>query len=408
MSLHSGRVGRRHLYCCSPCTILQWVLLSLVCIFQSSCSSDTPKELETPSNERGPIHVYEGESIQAAIDLVSQAETQRRVIVHEGIYSPEKKAFAFLTLTSQHDGLELIAEGKVTLTALSSVEGSPETPLVNHVIYCGDGLSPETLIQGFSITGARGSVPIDNIPTEDFGLRNHALKRGTFFLLDGGGLKVFGKSAPTIQDIYFYDNETDLCGGAVSIEQQSFKSQGVIFKNCIFENNRCPGTGSAIDVLSGSAARIENCLFVGNIANYGMEQIATNFGLTYHPEHGSGALTVFPGSNVVVKNSTFTKNWNAVDDHGTGSQYENCILWKNSQADGSRPGLPYEFDIGNTSGVTNCCVHGMINDLRGSIDQTKNYFDPPDPEFTEFFFPNSSFYREKNIGYRPILLTDGD
>ncbi|MCA8997503.1 MAG: right-handed parallel beta-helix repeat-containing protein [Planctomycetaceae bacterium] len=378
------------------------MLLSLVFLIVGCENHSDPSEQE-PAN-KGPFHVHPGEDIQQALDQASRANENRRVIVHAGTYSPPLPAFAFLVLTSRHDGVELIAEGDVTLSARSEPSTPATSPsLVNHVIYCGDGLSSKTLIEGFTITGANGFVTQDRIPQERFGMREETLQRGTFFLLDGGGLKVFGQSSPTIRNVRFIENCTDLCGGAVSIEQQGFNEVAVSFENCLFQGNRCPGTGSAIDVLSGSSARITNCLFVGNIANFGMEQISRDFGLTYNEQHGCGALTVFPGSRVFVTSSTFTENWNGIDDHGQGSQYEQCLLWNNTATDGSRPGKPYEVDILDGSGVKDCWIHGEINDLRGTVNQEWNRFAPPDPEFDSDFIPRNPDYVD--VGYRPPVST---
>jgi len=45
-------------------------------------------------------------------------------------------------------------------------------------------------------------------------------------------------------------------------------------KNCVLRGNRSQVTGSAIDVLEGSAARIVNCLLVSNVSNMGFDVVA--------------------------------------------------------------------------------------------------------------------------------------
>ena len=45
-------------------------------------------------------------------------------------------------------------------------------------------------------------------------------------------------------------------------------------------------------------------------------------------------MTVFEGSRATVSRSTFTGNWNGVDDGGTGSTYVDSIFWKNNRAGG--------------------------------------------------------------------------
>lgn len=105
-------------------------------------------------------------------------------------------------------------------------------------------------------------------------------------------------------------------------------------------------TGSAVDLLPGSAAEIVNCLFVGNISNTRTNYtpakgniawpeiprlVTTTFG--YQAERGCGALTVFPNSRVLVDHCTFTGNFNGADDKGR-SVYRNSIFWRNDATGG--------------------------------------------------------------------------
>ena len=173
-----------------------------------------------------------------------------------------------------------------------------------------------------------------------------------------------------------------------------------LFRNCIFRNNRTQITGSAVDLLHGSRADIENCLFVGNVSNLGVDYIGMLSGGEYHPEHGSGAMTVFEGSRATVSRSTFTGNWNGVDDNGTGSTYVDTIFWKNTLGGGISPGARYELDITDGAGVRGSFIHGDVNDLRGTIDRKVNTFDPPDPRFDAHFSPQAPQYT--GVGYRPV------
>lgn len=50
----------------------------------------------------------------------------------------------------------------------------------------------------------------------------------------------------------------------------------------------------------------------------------------FHPENGSGAMTVFERSRADVSRCTFTGNWAGVDDNGTGSTYVKSIFWNNT------------------------------------------------------------------------------
>jgi hypothetical protein len=89
-----------------------------------------------------------------------------------------------------------------------------------------------------------------------------------------------------------------------------------------------------------------------------------------------------------VSRSTFTGNWAGVDDSGTGSTYVDTIFWKNTLAGGISPGARYELDIEDGAGVRGSFIHGVVNDLRGTINRDVNTFDPPDPRFDARFVPH--------------------
>jgi hypothetical protein len=123
----------------------------------------------------------------------------------------------------------------------------------------------------------------------------------------------------------------------------------------------------------------------------------------YHPENGSGAMTVFEGSRADVSRCTFTGNWAGVDDNGTGSTYVKSIFWNNTLKGGISTGARYEIDITSGGGVRGSFIHGETDDLRGTIDRTVNTFDPPDPRFDAQFVPQAPEYAA--VGYRPVRVT---
>ncbi|MCA9178342.1 MAG: hypothetical protein KDB14_27970 [Planctomycetales bacterium] len=357
----------------------------------------------------GAFHVRPGESIQAAVDAAAASAT-KRVVVHEGVYRPQQVAQALVRFNRQHDGVVLEASGNVELTAanpeLHTAEQSNATPdpaapaVVNHVVYFGDGVTSRTTLRGFTITGANGFVATDELtpPIEPTSL-DPRLKKGLFFYADGGAIKVFGRSSPTLEQLVIRDNRTMICGAGVSVEQRGYLDQPVVMRDIRFLNNACPATGAAVDLLGGSAAVLENCLFEGNIGNTGMDRVAEKFNLSYHSEHGCGALTVFPESRALVRRCTFRNNWNGADDQGAGSVYLDCIFWGNDRSDGTRPKGPYELDVTESARVEGCWFGSAETyDLRGTIDGKLNRFDAPDPQFDEHGNPQNPVYR--SIGYR--------
>jgi hypothetical protein len=384
---------------------LVWSCVSLLACFGCSSGGAAPAFPAVAPGRDGLYHVHPGENIQAALESASKDPVHKTIRVHAGVYRPSQSGQALIWLNRRHDGITLEAEGKVILTAANaaiadkSAKGYPA--IVNHVLYLGDGVTERTIIRGFTLTGANNFVTTEAgvLPVEsDTGLAE--LQTGLFFYADGGGIKVFGRSYPTILNLTIEDNYTSPCGAGISIEQRGFNEHAVMIRNCIFRNNRCQITGSAIDLLPGSSAVISNCLFVGNVSNTGINYVggAEN---PYNAEHGSGALTVLPDSRVQVDRCTFTGNWNGADDKGTGSVYTGSIFWMNTKSGGISPKERYELDILDGKNVSGCFFQGVISDLRNTISVSANTFDAPDPEFDSSYRPRAEVYA--NAGYRPDI-----
>ena len=344
--------------------------------------------------------VHPGGNIQDALEAAAKDPSDKRVIVHAGTYRPKAKGQALIWFNARHDGITLEAEGDVTLTAanpdIADRQARSHPAIVNHVVYFGDGISRKTVLRGFRITGANnfttGSGDRSPIESDD-------VRKTPFFFADGGGIKIYARSYPTIEQVEVVDNYTSPCGGGVSVEHLDQVQDAVLFRDCLFRNNRTQITGSAVDVLHGSRAALENCLFTGNVANLGVDYVGMLSGGEYHTEHGSGALTVFARSRVSVTRCTFTGNWNGVDDDGTGSTYVDSIFWKNTLGGGISEGGRYEIDIVDSAGVRGSFIHGDINDLRQTIDAKANRLDPADPRFDAAFVPQAAEYAK--VGYRP-------
>ena len=384
----------------------RWSLVCAWMLFVGCIEQRGPAPAAKIVAREGVFHVHPGDEIQAFLDAAAEDGEHKIVRVHSGVYRPSVEGQALIQFNARHEGITLEAEGLVTLTAaneeIADERASTFPAVVNHVVYFGDGISRQTILRGFRITGARGFVTRRETQRAiEPNSHLDGMQTGTFFFSDGGAVKIFGRSYPTLSDLEVVNNETILCGGGVSVEHRGGGTDSARFVNCVFRDNRCPGTGSAIDLLEGSSAVIENCLFVENIANTGMDEISRTFGLTYNSQHGCGALTVFPGSRAVVRRCTFTGNWNGADDRGEGSVYSKCIFWQNIAHDGSRPGGPYEIDILDARNVEGCFFNGATADLRGEVDAGRNVFDAPDPRFDGAFRPLAPEYSE--VGYRAVV-----
>lgn len=348
-------------------------------------------------------HVYPKTQIQDALEAAAKDPANKTVYVHAGTYRPPARGQALIWFNARHDGITLEAVGDVTLTAGNPDVADAQAPsfpaVVNHVVYFGDGVSRKTVLRGFKITGAKDFTSGSG---EKSPIESDEIRKTTFFYTDGGGIKIYARSYPTIERVEVFGNYTSPCGGGVSVEHLGMIQESALLRDCIFRDNRTQTTGSAIDLLHGSHATIENCLFVGNVANMGVDVVGLLGGAEYRPEHGSGALTVFDGSRAAVTRSTFTGNWNGVDDSGTGSTYERSIFWRNTLRGGISPESRYELDIVDGGGVRGSFIHGEINDLRGTINPEANTIDPPDPRFDAQFSPQAPQYAA--VGYRPVKL----
>ncbi|MEZ5332989.1 MAG: right-handed parallel beta-helix repeat-containing protein [Thermoanaerobaculia bacterium] len=356
--------------------------------------------------ERGPDawHVRPGGEIQAALDLAAVDPALKTVVVHEGVYRPSGFRQALVWLNRAHDGITLEAVGDVTLTASNpDLTGPGLTAAVNHVVYFGDGITQRTVLRGFKITGA------DNFVTTQESERiepDTTLEKGLFFYTDGGGIKIFGRSYPVIERVEIFENYASPCAGGISVEhpaptEEPGPAEQVVIRDSVFRDNSAQVTGSAIDLLPGSTARIENCLFVGNVSNTGVDYVSFfNRVQPYLVVHGSGALSVLPGARATVVRSTFTGNWNGVDDHGgRGSEYVDNIFWRNEATGGITPGERYELAVGKGTRVRGCFVHGEIDDLRGHVPAQDNRLAAPDPRFDARWVPTNAEYAD--VGYRP-------
>jgi Right handed beta helix region len=354
-------------------------------------------------HENGAFHVYPGDQIQDALQMAARNPTNKWVRVHAGEYRPNSKRQALVWFNHQHDGIRLEAVGAVTLSAANPALSDPSAPshpaVVNHVVYFGDGISSNTVLQGFRLTGANGFVTKDDTQRLE---PNRTIPKNYFFYSDGGAIKVFGRSYPTIRQIEVVDNFASPCGGGISIQHQGFKNHAVVIEHCVFLRNRAQGTGAAIDLLAGSAARIEHCLFVGNVSNVGEDPVAKASG--ERPFVNNGVVTVFWRSRVEMRHCTLTGNRNGVDDMGGESTYVNCVLAANTLEAGLKGYPRYELAVNAGANVSGCVIHGKVHDVRQQVSPQDNRINGPMPQWDRAYVltvPESS-----SAGYRPIRKMD--
>jgi hypothetical protein len=345
-------------------------------------------------------HVYPGDEIQTALDLAGSNNTNKTVRVHAGHYRPESKRQALIWFNRRHDGVKLLAEGAVTLAAANPELSLPSDPgypaAVNHVVYFGDAISTNTVLDGFRITGANSFLCREKTRQME---PDASIPKNLFFFSDGGAIKIFGRSYPVLRNIQVVDNFTSPCGGGISIQHQGYNESAVLIENCVFLRNRAQATGAAVDLLAGSAARIVNCLFVGNISNLGEDPVAKNSGEV--PFVNNGVVTIFQKSRAEVRNCTFTGNRNGVDDMGGQSSYLNCIFFDNNLEGALKRGARYELAVnGGAKQVVGCFFSGAVHDVAHAIPTERNTGQAPSPQFDKSFVPHAPGF--ETAGYRPI------
>lgn len=358
---------------------------------------------QKPAEDDSILHVYPGDEIQSALDRAASDEQLKTVVIHAGTYRPKERRQSLIWFNRRHDGLRVFAEGDVTLTSANPDIADPKDKsypaVANHVVYFGDGIGPTTEFAGFKITGANNFVVTDGPVIEPTDLP--ALKRTAYFYFDGGGIKIYGRSYPTLERLEIYDNYSSPCGAGISVEHRGFTDNYVTIRDCVFRNNRVPLTGAALDLLGldkGSAALVENCLFVNNASNGSMDRRSLKLG-TWMPEVGHGAITLFRHSKATFRNCTITSNRNGVDDLATNTTYERCIFWNNTLEGGWPTGARYETAVSVGSKLTDCFIGGGTDAQRAPIEPENNVLDAPNPEFAEDFSPSNPVY--DGIGYRP-------
>ena len=346
-------------------------------------------------------HVFPGNNIQDALESAAENKTAKIIRVHAGEYRPKSRRQALIWFNKAHDGIRLEAEGLVTLTAANreiATHSDPAYPaVVNHVVYFGDGISSNTVLKGFRITGANNLVIRERTGEME---PDRSIPKNWFFFADGGAIKVFGRSSPRIEGVEVVDNFSSPCGAGISVQQQGFKQQPVWIENCLFRENRAQVTGAAIDLLAGSSAYIDNCLFVGNVSNIGEDVVAKQSG--ERPFVNSGVVTIFQKSGALVRNCTFTGNRNGVDDMGGESSYFNCLFLENTLDTGLKGAARYELAVNAGAKVSGCFFRGKVYDVTHAISAQENVLDAPPPKFDTYFVPQAPEY--KTSGYRPVCI----
>ncbi len=323
--------------------------------------------LSAPIRRDGAYHVSPGDDLQEAVDLAARDPNARTVIVHAGTYSPKNPGQALVFLNRAHDGVHLLGEGRPILTAanpvLATTDPKSAPAVVNHVIYLGDGLSSNTVVQGLRLTGANHFITTTGLQSLE---PDQSIRKGRFFFGDGGAIKIYHRSFPTLRDLVIEDNNASPCAGGISIQHEGATNGMVRIERCIFRNNHAEVTGAALDLLWGSSAWVSECLFEGNVSNTGP-------GEGENPFNNNGVVTVFPRSRIVMQDCTFSNNRNGVDDQSGLGTYERCVFRSNTRDGGFTPQPRFELDLPKGGRFSDCVLDGPVMDPTGSLSRGTNH-----------------------------------
>lgn len=140
-------------------------------------------------------------------------------------------------------------------------------------------------------------------------------------MYDGGAIKCFNNSNPTIRNCFFTNNSARGMGGAIYVDHSS-----PVIANCTFINNiATSGYGGAISCWYYSSPLITNCLITGNTAA--------------GADHHGGGICCWEGSDALILNCLVTAN--SAGHRGGGlyaywsdPTYINCTVIGNQALEG--------------------------------------------------------------------------
>ena len=359
-----------------------------------------------PAREAGPDapghHVRPGDSIQEALEKAARDPVNKTVFVHAGTYRPQAKGQALIWFNARHDGITLQAVGDVDADRGQSARSPTAAP---------PAIRPSSITSSISATASRQrrSCAASRSPARTTSRPAPASSRRSSPTTCARRCSSIPTAAASRSTRGRIRRSSRSRSTATTRARAAAASRSSISTRCRSRRSSATASsattaprrpGSAVDLLHGSRAMLENCLFVGNIANMGVDvrRPARPAANTIR-ENGSGALTVFEriacdGQPLHVHRQLERRRRRRHRQH-----LRRLIFWKNNLPGGISPGKRYEIDIVDGGGVKRCFINGDVNDLRETIDRKgANTFDAPDPRFDAHVRPVSApHYAERRL-----------
>jgi hypothetical protein len=216
------------------------------------------------------------------------------------------------------------------------------TGLGASVVKCVSGEGPQTVVEGFTITGGTGTC------CYEIG--------GTDYLVGGGMYNL--DSSPTVVDCVFVSNSARFGGGMSNI------GAAPVVTGCTFDGNTAVNTGGGMDNYLGSSPTVTGCLFTGNTAGWGggMDNdeagspTVTSCTFVNNTAAAGGGVRCVYADGVTLIGCGFKSNWadegGGLLNYGCSPTVTNCVFGGNEAFWGA--GMANDTDADPF--VTNCSL----------------------------------------------------
>jgi len=189
---------------------------------------------------------------------------------------------------------------------------------------------------------------------------------------NGGGICNLVNSNPTLINCEFFQNSATYQGGGMYNEGNSSPT---IIKCSFYENDSKNGGG--IYNFSNSNPVLTNCIFVDNSAEFGgaiLNASSTN---------RDPSITTLINC-ILFRNSAEKMAGGIMNSLGGASILNNCILWNNSDLNGTNESAQIDNTNSSQDSVANyCCIQGWTGNIKGigNIDNDPLFFNPDEDDY---------------------------
>ena len=251
------------------------------------------------------FHVYPGDSIQATINLARDGD---EIIVHPGTYAG--------LINFSGKAITLRSDGGPAVTTLDGQHAGT-------VVLCISGEGPDTLLDGFLVTGGQGAPNGGGMRMAGASPTVHNCIFRANQAQYGGGIFA-DSSQPTLVGCTFDDNTAEASAGGMYNYGFPGVPAGVLL-DCRFSENTATNSGGAMRNWDSSPTLVR-CIFEGNFTRYSGAGVA-NGGAS----HAQLTDCIFDGN----RTDTLFGNWDcfggAVSNFDTSSPVlVNCFFVANS------------------------------------------------------------------------------